>query len=65
VVERKNNRAITVKESGKYYAWVTNQYGMTVKSMVFEVVVHDTLDVKLARRRCHRRTQQWYGYAGN
>jgi PKD repeat protein len=43
----KTTRAITVRESGTYNAWVTNQYGMTVKSMVFDVLVHDTLYVQL------------------
>ncbi len=36
-----------IRESGNYYAWVTNQYGNFVKSEVISVLVHDTPEVLL------------------
>ena len=42
-------RAITVKTAGKYYCWVTNSYGISLKSEVVQVQVHEIPVVALSK----------------
>ncbi len=41
-------QAITIKSSGSYYVWITNNYGLFTKSSVIQVVVHEVPTASIA-----------------